>query len=79
MSIIGVIYIIFGFVFVVAGQIMLLVAAFRTSIVWGLCVIFVPFAMLVFLFSYWQVARKPLAIIFLSYVVLFCGMILAGK
>lgn len=41
------------------GHIALLVAAFKESIVWGLCVLFVPFAGLVFIIKYWEAAKQP--------------------
>jgi len=41
-----------------AGTIMVAVAAFRVSLVWGLLVLFVPFAGLVFLIKYWAQAKR---------------------
>lgn len=37
---------------------MLVVAAFRVSIGWGLAYLFLPFAQIVFLFKHWQEARR---------------------
>lgn len=41
------------------GGIWLIVAAFQRSIAWGLCVIFVPLANVVFVFYDWKAAKGP--------------------
>src|SRR5207302_1615584 len=43
---------------ILAGNIVLVVDAFRESAVWGLCVLFVPFAALVFVIAKWQSAKR---------------------
>jgi hypothetical protein len=43
---------------IVAG-LWLLVVAFKTSILWGLGSLIVPFVSLIFVFMHWQDARKP--------------------
>ena len=48
-----------GALFAVVGRIWLIVVSFMTSIVWGLCVLFVPFTELFFLFLHWETARRP--------------------
>jgi len=48
-----------GFLFYFVGQIALLVAAFKESVVWGLCVLIIPFAALVFLIKCWEAAKQP--------------------
>ncbi len=40
------------------GSVMFIVAAFRVSLTWGLLVLFVPFAGLVFLIKYWPQAKR---------------------
>jgi hypothetical protein len=40
------------------GGVMLLIAAFRVSVLWGLAVIFVPLAQLVFVITHWREAKK---------------------
>ncbi len=47
-----------GFLISFVGGIMFLIAAFRESVLWGLAVIFVPFASLAFLIIHWQEAKK---------------------
>ena len=49
---IGVFVIVVGFVYFV-------VQAFRTSLLWGLGVLFVPFVPLIFLIAEWDVAKRP--------------------
>lgn len=41
------------------GGVMMLVAAFRESALWGLAVMFIPFASFVFLFLHWDRAKTP--------------------
>jgi hypothetical protein len=43
---------------IVAG-IWFLVVAFKTSILWGLGCLIVPFVSLIFLFMHWEAAKKP--------------------
>ena len=43
----------------VFGGIWILIRAFQTSATWGLCSLFVPFAVLVFTFKYWAKAGAP--------------------
>ncbi len=42
---------------VLGGQILFVVAAFRQSIGWGIAVLLIPFASLVYLFKHWSEAR----------------------
>lgn len=44
------------------GSLMYAVAAFRTSMLWGLGCIFIPFVPVIFLFAHWKAARKPFVI-----------------
>ena len=46
-----------GLLAVTVGGIMLAVAAFRTSIAWGLMYLFLPFAAFVYLFVHWKEAK----------------------
>lgn len=54
----GVVLLVVGGLIAVVGSLMVVVAAFRVSTTWGLLVLFVPFAGLVFLFQYWTEARR---------------------
>jgi hypothetical protein len=48
-----------GLLIACAANIWLIIAAFRESLAWGLCVLFLPFALLVFLFRHWDAAKQP--------------------
>jgi hypothetical protein len=70
----------------IAGGIMFTVAAFRVSVVWGLLVLFVPFAPLVFLVKYWAEAKKPFmfslagaGVGVVGFFFLFSGAVAAGR
>jgi len=62
-----------GGVAAIAGTVLYVIAAFRKSIVWGLVVLFVPFASLVFVCCHWREGRlgfltsvAGFAVVFLS-------------
>jgi hypothetical protein len=44
------------------GALMMLVAAFRTSVGWGIACLFVPFLVFLFLLKRWPAGRSGLAI-----------------
>ncbi|MBT3294926.1 MAG: thioredoxin family protein [Verrucomicrobia bacterium] len=62
MGILFLVLTIFGWVTLIAGGIMLIVAAFRVSVVWGICVLFLGPAGLVFLIMHWEEAKKPFGV-----------------
>jgi hypothetical protein len=47
-----------GLLTLLVGGLMFLVAGFRTSILWGLGILFVPFVSLVFLILEWPAAKR---------------------
>ena len=51
-----------GWITLVVGGIMLIIAAFRVSVVWGLCVLFLGPAGLVFLIMHWDDAKKAFGV-----------------
>lgn len=51
--------ILLGLALAFIGSILFLIAAFRTSILWGLGCLLVPFISFFFLIIHWQVAKKP--------------------
>ncbi len=59
MNLVWIILMLLGGLIALVGGILFLVAAFRESILWGLAVLFIPFAGLVFLIAHWQDAKKP--------------------
>ena len=50
---------ILGFILAVVGGIWLLVVAFQTSILWGICTLLIPFVSLVFVVMHWQQSKNP--------------------
>ena len=48
-----------GAVLLLGSGIVLLVKAFQTSKLWGLAVLFIPFAAPVFIFKYWHQSWRP--------------------
>lgn len=65
-----------------AGGIMFVVAAFRVSVVWGLCVLFLGPVALVFLIMHWEEAKRAFGIqmlgMLLAFGAIFSGMGSAG-
>jgi hypothetical protein len=57
--------------------IQLLIAAFRTSVLWGLGSLFVPFVSLIFVIMHWNVAKKPFLRSLLGALVFGIGLALA--
>jgi len=58
MDTIAIVFALIGAIVAVVGSIMVMIAAFRISVWWGLANLFVPFASLVFLFKHWQEAKN---------------------
>lgn len=68
-----IVLIIIGALVSLVGGIWFLVVAFRQSVVWGLVVIFVPFASLVFLVKYWRDAKASFFVQLIGTVIYFAG------
>lgn len=60
--VLGMILIVVSSLVMTAGGIMTLVLAFRMSLGWGLLVLFVPFANVVFLFRFWPETRRAVRV-----------------
>ena len=48
-----------GTLFMLCSSIVLLVRAFQDSLLWGLAVLLIPFAALVFIFKHWDESWRP--------------------
>lgn len=48
-----------GVLFLIGSAVVLLVRAFQTSKLWGLAVLFIPFAAPVFIFKHWDESWRP--------------------
>ncbi len=57
---------------------MLLIAAFKESILWGLGCIFIPIVSLIFIIMHWPVAKKPFFIELAGVILMFIGIILGS-
>ena len=66
-----------GMIIAMVGSIWLLVEAFKTSVLWGLGSMFVPFVSLFFLIKHWDVAKKPFLISLCAIPFYIVGVILA--
>lgn len=58
MSVLGLLLLAIGGLLSLVGGVMLVVAAFRVSAMWGLIVLLVPFGALVFVVMYWEDAKR---------------------
>ncbi len=56
--VLGVILLLVAGVISLVGSVMLAVAAFKESMLWGFCVLFVPFAAIVYIILHWDDARR---------------------
>jgi len=63
-----------GWVIAFVGGIMFLVVAFRESVLWGLAVLFIPFASLVFLIKYWSEVKKAFMLQLLGMLIFFLSI-----
>jgi hypothetical protein len=48
-----------GGIATLVGTIWLIFAAFRESILWGLCALLIPFVSLIFAVTHWAEAKRP--------------------
>ena len=51
-----------GVILALVGSIMILVHAFKESVAWGLCALFIPFVLLIFAFMHWDQCKKGFGI-----------------
>ncbi len=79
MAVLGTIVMVPGYIVMVVGSIWFLVAAFQTSIGWGLGSLFIPFVNIVFLILHWDVAKRPFLTQLLGIPFIFAGIFLAGS
>ncbi len=56
--VLGVVLLVVGALVHLAGSIVVAVAAFRVSVLWGVLVLLVPFAFVVFLIRYWEQGKR---------------------
>jgi Na+/proline symporter len=77
MQIVSLILILAGFAIALVFGIQLLILAFRTSILWGLGYLFVPFVGLIFIALHWDEAKSPFLRSLLAIPCIIAGALLA--
>jgi hypothetical protein len=69
--------ILIGYAFLLIGSIIMLVAAFRQSVLWGLACLFVPIVSFFFLVVHWHAAKSGFVVQLIGGAFLLLGVILA--
>lgn len=67
--------IIAGYVFIAIGGIMMLVEAFRESVLWGVACLLLPVVTLFFVIVHWRLAKTGFMIQFLGLALLITGLL----
>ena len=78
MGTLGLVLFVVGLIISLVGGIWLLVEAFKTSILWGLGSLFVPFVSIVFAIKYWGRAGRPFLISLAGAVLMIIGSAMGG-
>lgn len=79
MEALGSVILLFGVITMTVGGFWALIKAFETGIGWGLAVLFLPFASLIWISCHWDRARKPVFMMLLSLIPVLIGSLVAGK
>jgi len=75
----GALIILLGIIIGIFGELMLLIAAFRESIWWGLACLCLPFISFFFLIVHWPKARRPFFLQLFGLVVIIVGAIISPQ
>lgn len=78
MEALGSLIMLLGVLVVIVGNVWFLGEAFRTSILWGLGCIFVPFVSLIWLVGNWDRGRAPFLTGLAGGAVMFFGILIGG-
>jgi len=73
MATLGLVLMLVGAVVGCIGGVMVLIQAFKTSVLWGLGTIFVPFVGLIFVITHWQETKKAFLINIIGFAVMILG------
>ncbi|MCI5209174.1 MAG: hypothetical protein D3910_10355 [Candidatus Electrothrix sp. ATG2] len=79
METVGLICLVIGLLIALFYGIKLLIMAFKTSILWGLGYIFVPFVSLIFIFMHWEKTKSPFLRSLVSLPFFIIGSMLSGQ
>lgn len=66
-----------GLALALVGNVMILIAAFRRSVLWGLASLFVPFAILGFVATHWSETKKGFLILVVGGILVITGVALS--
>ncbi|VAX17265.1 hypothetical protein MNBD_IGNAVI01-579 [hydrothermal vent metagenome] len=66
MEIIGQIFIVIGIIIALIGGTMIVIQAFKTSLLWGFGSLIIPIVELIFIVMYWDKTKKYVIWVFLS-------------
>lgn len=78
MEIIGQLFFVIGLTIALVADIMIIIQAFKTSLLWGLGTLFLPIVGVVFIIMYWDKTKKYVWWILLSIVFIIFGGTLAS-
>jgi len=78
MAAIGMLLVLVGWLVSLVGGIMVLIEAFKNSVVWGLASLFIPFVILVFVILNWDVSKKGFLISVVGMIIAVVGTALAA-
>ena len=78
MGAIGTILMAVGWLIAAIGSIWIIVIAFKESVLWGLGSIFIPFVILIFVFTHWNDTKKPFLISIGGMVLFGLGVLIGG-
>lgn len=67
-----------GWLVSIIGSIMLLIVAFKESVLWGLGCLFIPFVALVFIIMHWSISKRAFFIQLAGIALIFLAVILGG-
>ena len=73
MEIIGYLFIIVGITLALVGDVMIIMQAFKISLLWGLGTLFLPIIGLIFIIMYWDKTKKYVMWVLLSLPFLIIG------
>ena len=66
-------FFVIGLIIFFIGGLMYLIASFQVSVWWGLAVLLLPFAEVIFLFAHWHDAKSPFKIIIFGLLLMWGG------
>jgi hypothetical protein len=85
MSILGTALVVLSAIAMFVFGVQILIMAFKTSVGWGLASLFIPFAILVFVFKHWEQTKKPflytlacLPVYLIGFGLMFAGTLMGG-